>query len=72
MAEPKPLRAKATKYGGMVVKMDRRTHNWFMNHPDAPSPIEHCRYCGLYFKPEFGHICGRAIDTLKIKEGSDN
>lgn len=39
------------------IKYDRKTKEWFRNHPMAVTTVTQCESCGLYYKPILGHKC---------------
>lgn len=38
---------------------DAETRKWFARNRDAETTVTRCEKCGLYYKPELGHKCGR-------------
>lgn len=44
----------------MKVKYDAATTRWFKKHPDAQTTVIQCEQCGLYYKPNLGHVCKKA------------
>ena len=49
-----------------VILCDRRTNEWFRQHPDARTTVTQCDKCGLWYKPSLGHDC--VHDGVQLKQ----
>ena len=51
------------------IEYDAHTKEWFKKHGDAETTLMRCEQCGLFYKPELGHVCHKAKEEhAKTKE----
>ena len=48
----------------IFIKYDTDTSKWFTTHPGAQTTVAKCEKCGLYYKPDLGHICKKRLSSL--------